>query len=94
MDGENIQTIETEGSYLFINEISIGFITTHVEGCTEVETETSPLEDEMSIEGLMGASAIYYPSTCTYNTEAYYLPLNIQYFYRIYFYRVYYYFKV
>ena len=77
MDGEVVQTIETEGSYVFLNEIASGFIATHVESCQE--TAGQPL----TIEGLMGQAPLTTTAdssskVCTYNTEAYYLPLDIE----------------
>jgi len=65
MDGEVVQIIETDGSYLYINETTSGFVTTHFELCKEAP---NALE-------LAGSNS---PSICGYNTEAYYLPLNIE----------------
>lgn len=78
MDGDNVQTIETEGSYLFLNEINSGFVATHVESCAYKETDLGSI----SIEGMTGIEANMGDSAgtriCTYNTEAYYLPLEIE----------------
>ncbi len=71
MDGELVQTIETEGSYVFLNEINSGFIATHVESCEETT-------NDIIIEGLMAKGETTSSKTCTYNTEAYYLPLEVK----------------
>lgn len=66
MKGEVVQTIETEGSYLFLNETNNGFIATHVESCKDITIEGAT-ENQPKTERV-----------CSYNTEEYYLPLSIE----------------
>ena len=76
LEGNLLQTIETEGSYVFLNEITSGFVATHVETCKDVEDITDAGADPFISEA-QGEQGSYY-TVCTYNTEAYYLPLNIE----------------
>lgn len=76
MDGKLVQTIETEGSYVFLNEIPSGFAATHVEYCQIVDKG-------IIFDGLMGTITSSVDSfssgkICTYNTETYYLSLEIE----------------
>ena len=76
LEGNLLQTIETEGSYVFLNEITSGFVATHVETCKDVEDITDAGAVPF-ISDAQGGEVSYY-TVCTYNTEAYYLPLNIE----------------
>lgn len=79
LEGNLLQTIETEGSYVFLNEISSGFVATHVESCQQIENQPDPIsEDPLGVPFTVDSKAGNTYAVCTYNTEAYYLPLNIE----------------
>ena len=76
LEGNLLQTIETEGSYVFLNEIASGFVATHVESCEEIPNPAIPKGVPYVSDSNAGVNSTY--TICTYNTEAYYLPLNIE----------------
>lgn len=76
LEGNLLQTIETEGSYVFLNEIASGFVATHVESCEEIQDSVMPKGVPYVSDSNAGVNSTY--TVCTYNTEAYYLPLNIE----------------
>lgn len=76
LEGNLLQTIETEGSYVFLNEIASGFVATHVESCEEIPNPAIPKGVPYVSDSAAGVNSTY--TVCTYNTEAYYLPLNIE----------------
>lgn len=76
LEGNLLQTIETEGSYVFLNEIASGFVATHVESCEDIQAPVLPKGIPYVSGSNVGGNSTY--TVCTYNTEAYYLPLNIE----------------
>ena len=75
MDGDLVQTIETEGSYLFLNEISSGFVATNVIGCVSA-IEPGIIDGIFDVESIVSVKT--FQATCEFNTEAYYLQLNVE----------------